>query len=353
MLPPRKEPPRRRRSRPVTPPSTEKVLRVHHNYHDRAHEVPSSTTTTTSLDEWQQRGNNHKNHDAVPFPLKLHDLLERVEQNNNNNDDDHNTTDESQLISWQPHGRCFVIHRPAAFVEHILPRYFPKIHKLASFQRQLNLYGFRRITQGRDRGAYYHEYFLRGKLELAASNNIGRCKVKGTRVRAKSNPQEEPDFYAMEWVGADAGAKKDHNNSSSRLFQSVSSGSLNANPPTTALHPHDADLLMEWGHSFYALDTLPDDGMVPATAPSSSIHHNQAMAAAIPPRQPLSNTTRSDQVLLQQHSERPLNADFVQHGLGDDNVLHFLLQQRERPPTKTEDDNEPELDELLEQVVSW
>ena len=38
--------------------------------------------------------------------------------------------------------------------------------KLTSFQRQLNLYGFRRITRGKDSGAYYHEFFLRGRFDL-------------------------------------------------------------------------------------------------------------------------------------------------------------------------------------------
>lgn len=39
--------------------------------------------------------------------------------------------------------------------------------KVTSFQRQLNTYGFVRIAQGPDKGAYYHELFLRGRQELA------------------------------------------------------------------------------------------------------------------------------------------------------------------------------------------
>ena len=107
--------------------------------------------------------------------------------------------EDSHVVSWQPHGRCFVIHDPQAFKQVLLPRYFPKLSKVTSFQRQLNLYGFQRITQGLDKGSYYHECFLRGKPYLAYE--IQRIKVKGTGVRGKSNPDQEPNFWAMEWVG--------------------------------------------------------------------------------------------------------------------------------------------------------
>jgi len=100
------------------------------------------------------------------------------------------------VVSWQPHGRCFVVHKPKEFVD-LLPKYF-KLSKLASFQRQLNLYGFQRLTRGRDRGGYYHELFLRDRVFL--SHNIQRIKVKGTGVRARSNPDQEPDFWQMPWV---------------------------------------------------------------------------------------------------------------------------------------------------------
>jgi HSF-type DNA-binding len=47
----------------------------------------------------------------------------------------------------------------------------------ASFQRQLNLYGFKSMSQGPDKGGYYHELFLRGRPDLAA--RITRQKFKG------------------------------------------------------------------------------------------------------------------------------------------------------------------------------
>lgn len=71
---------------------------------------------------------------TVPFPIRLHEMLDAVERDGY-----------SDIISWAPHGRCVIIHKPKEFVE-ILPTYF-KLSKLASFQRQLNLYGFQRLSK--------------------------------------------------------------------------------------------------------------------------------------------------------------------------------------------------------------
>jgi hypothetical protein len=49
------------------------------------------------------------------------------------------------------HVISFAVHRRKDFVDHIMPSYF-RMSKFASFQRQLNLYGFNRFTAGRDKG---------------------------------------------------------------------------------------------------------------------------------------------------------------------------------------------------------
>ena len=51
-----------------------------------------------------------------------------------------------------------------AFVFHLLFFLLPD-SKLTSFQRQLNLYGFRRIQKGPDSGSYYHPNFKREDFE--------------------------------------------------------------------------------------------------------------------------------------------------------------------------------------------
>jgi hypothetical protein len=113
-------------------------------------------------------------------------LLERSQRNEITN-----------IISWQIHGRAFKIHKPKDFVENVVPIYFQQT-KLASFRRQLNLYGFLRISQGPDKGSYYNELFLRGKSFLA--NRIMRQRVKGNRVKGIPNPESEPDFHNMPFL---------------------------------------------------------------------------------------------------------------------------------------------------------
>ena len=113
-----------------------------------------------------------------PFPVKLHALL------------DNNPHEE--IISWQPHGRAFLLHSPDEFQKVIMPKHF-KQTKIPSFTRQLNLYGFNRLTSGPDKGAYYHDLFMRGRAELCTQ--MLRTRVKGKFK--KVDPQSEPNFYAM------------------------------------------------------------------------------------------------------------------------------------------------------------
>lgn len=49
-----------------------------------------------------------------------------------------------ELAGWSPHGESFVVKRPDAFAERVIPAYF-KHNKFSSFVRQLNFYGFRKV----------------------------------------------------------------------------------------------------------------------------------------------------------------------------------------------------------------
>ncbi|KAL7572586.1 hypothetical protein ACA910_000402 [Epithemia clementina (nom. ined.)] len=162
--------------------------RVQHNYHDHMHDKPPAY-----LYDEEVLGNGHcftvsstgLGGAGLSFTIKLHEMLNTVERE-----------ESKHIVSWQPHGRCFVIHKIEMFKE-LLPRFFG-INKIASFQRQLNMYGFQRITRGVDKGGYYHELFLRGRVFLAYQ--IRRVRIKGTGARAKANPEQEPNFWEMAWL---------------------------------------------------------------------------------------------------------------------------------------------------------
>lgn len=168
----------KRRRKPQKPGKTAKLNDRHfvvHDYHDHANDPDEETVEDEAA---RRRGGV-----SIAFPVKLHAVLDQVEQDGL-----------AHVISWQSHGRCFVIHKPKEFVDHVMPKYFRQT-KLTSFQRQLNLYGFSRLTRGADAGGYYHELFLRGKAYLC--KKMVRTKVKGTRFKAASSPDLEPDFYKM------------------------------------------------------------------------------------------------------------------------------------------------------------
>jgi len=123
-----------------------------------------------------------------PFPEKLHRLIHDAEMNG-----------ESDIISFFPHGRAFTIHHEERFCREIMPRYF-KQSRFSSFQRQLNLYGFTRITNGSDARGYYHELFLKGRPALVIHmRRVGFPKPASSipSTVKPCNPSVSPDFYSM------------------------------------------------------------------------------------------------------------------------------------------------------------
>lgn len=116
------------------------------------------------------------------FPSQLHSMLSCAEADGY-----------SDVCSWMSHGRAFKVHDREAFTSKIMSRFF-KGTRYSSFQRQLNLYGFIRMTRkGRDYGCYYHSSFLRGQPQLC--QEMVRVKSRDPLDRLM---QSDPDFYAME-----------------------------------------------------------------------------------------------------------------------------------------------------------
>jgi HSF-type DNA-binding len=111
------------------------------------------------------------------FPAKMHSILSRSEF--------------EEIISWMPHGRSWRVLKPREFEMHVIPKYFEH-SKFSSFIRQANGWGFRRVTQGRDRNTYYHERFLRGLPHLCKDMRRPGVSEKGIQ-----DTDFEPDFYKI------------------------------------------------------------------------------------------------------------------------------------------------------------
>mmetsp|Transcript_13784 Transcript_13784/g.39276 ORF Transcript_13784/g.39276 Transcript_13784/m.39276 type:complete len:667 (-) Transcript_13784:125-2125(-) len=118
---------------------------------------------------------------AQRFPVKLYAILAQSELN--------------EIISWMPHGRAWKVHNPGVFESFVLPVFFDS-DNYHSFNRVINAWSFRRISGGPDRGAYFHELFLRGKPHL---QRYMRRLPKTTR-KAVMQKEDEPDFFALEHI---------------------------------------------------------------------------------------------------------------------------------------------------------
>lgn len=83
------------------------------------------------------------------FIQKVYDLVQDAET--------------ADTVSWEESGESFVIWRVGDFTEKVLPAYF-KHSNMSSFVRQLNQYGFHKISH--ERWEFQHEFFRRDRPDL-------------------------------------------------------------------------------------------------------------------------------------------------------------------------------------------
>jgi hypothetical protein len=87
---------------------TDTEKKVAHNYNDYANEV----------EKVEERAGNQliEEHTSMNrggeqnFPVKLHYMLNELEKDGMDD-----------IVSWQPHGRCFLVHKQQQFVDQVLP----------------------------------------------------------------------------------------------------------------------------------------------------------------------------------------------------------------------------------------
>ncbi|KAG7458237.1 hypothetical protein MATL_G00236040 [Megalops atlanticus] len=97
--------------------------------------------------------------------------------------------DTDDLICWSPNGNSFHVFDQGRFSKEVLPKYF-KHNNMASFVRQLNMYGFRKVVhieQGglvkpeKDDTEFQHPYFIRGQEVLL--ENIKRKVTNVSNIK--------------------------------------------------------------------------------------------------------------------------------------------------------------------------
>ncbi|XP_067280977.1 heat shock factor protein 1 isoform X2 [Pseudorasbora parva] len=111
--------------------------------------------------------------------------------------------DTDPLICWSPNGTSFHVFDQGRFSKEVLPKYF-KHNNMASFVRQLNMYGFRKVVhieQGglvkpeKDDTEFQHPYFIRGQENLL--ENIKRKVTTVSNIKHEDIKINSDDVSKM------------------------------------------------------------------------------------------------------------------------------------------------------------
>lgn len=156
----------------------------------------------------------------LPFPCKVYDMLEDADGQGF----DH-------IVSWNSEGNGFMVHNKDLFTNEIIPLYFNQT-KYKSFQRQLSLYGFQRITGGNSKGLRYHQKLCRGSRQNCREMKPVGYKPRGPggaekrEVRQGQSPQKTSTKRTMSDTDDKSSPKPPGSSEKSTLPAVVSSNSL-------------------------------------------------------------------------------------------------------------------------------
>ncbi|GLT75075.1 hypothetical protein SLA2020_468260 [Shorea laevis] len=120
----------------------------------------------------------------APFLAKTYALVEEGQGS---------AGDGKKIVSWNAEGTGFVVWSPAEFSDLTLPRYF-KHNNFSSFIRQLNTYGFRKVSS--KQWEFKHEKFQRGCKRMLVE--ISRKKSEASVFPAFLKSSDEENLNVKE-----------------------------------------------------------------------------------------------------------------------------------------------------------
>mmetsp|Transcript_9238 Transcript_9238/g.19194 ORF Transcript_9238/g.19194 Transcript_9238/m.19194 type:complete len:566 (-) Transcript_9238:2574-4271(-) len=187
------------------------------------------------------------------FPALLHAMLTRAKADGYD-----------EVCSWKSHGRSFAVYDRDSFVKDVMPKYFRQ-SQFASFQRQLNLYGFQRLSSKgtAESGAYYHALFLRSRHDLcpaiqrSTEKELRESKTKLTKDEEKRKALLEPDFSKMN-------AMPEIGEEEVKQARRVTNPQRKAPPPPSSLEPKVQSLKAPalGDGDMFAVPALPEENAV-------------------------------------------------------------------------------------------
>lgn len=153
--------------------------------------VASSTSSSASSASTEQNSELKRGW-VAPFLLHLHQMLRR---------------ESAKIIRWTEDGLAFQILNKDTLTNEVLPRYF-KNKNFASFQRQLNYFGFRKWNKARSQfPTYSREHFTRDNY---SEMSLVKRQSKKSRKRSASSLSSSDEEQTVKrpavqsyWISSD------------------------------------------------------------------------------------------------------------------------------------------------------
>jgi len=235
-----------------------------------------------------------------PFPVKVYEMLEDADEKQF-----------SHIVSWNADGTGFMVHSKDHFTKEIVPHYF-NLTKYKSFQRQLSLYGFQRVTVGPNKGLRYHGKLRKGELELVRQMKpVGYKPRNLTRLLEQQKQKQQMGTTTMTTTTTTVVKTTTTSTTSTTLVNDPSNDTSSTS--TSTCIPNTIEKLAEYPRSddSRAMDAAaPDDSMTTTIIGNSRMP--DAYNTTIPPvvsscsliKQDQEPSSEENQQQQQQHLEQ-------------------------------------------------